>query len=138
MSRTFVAYAGIGVLIPRFKLFTSERGRCCSHAESAAPFCGECGKPMWKMIDAPISQFDCSGCPGVLAGIPVYDQYNEHYLVAPFLAIANGGVQAFSRTRILLLPDAVTMSARMLEERLEPLGLWNPAQFGLWCVAEVS
>jgi len=152
MSSTIIAYTIIGSKIDRSKLFTHEERsvhRVCPNAGTATggAFCAACGKPVdaTETITTPVKGFEPeegTESQGLIGGldiipIPLYPKY-EH-----FLAVRRMEIPGWHTGRSGKLPPNLAIGfdkcgydiesdRREIRAVLEPLGLWEPENFGIW------
>ncbi len=134
MSVTYRAKAFIGCKVTRDRLFHTVKARGCDHAPlHSTLYCPHCGKLMWVDKKVPISQWDEEDD---LSGLTlVHGMGDELYACVRYVVAEDSGI---ADKLMPLHEDSVAMTKRMLQVKLEPLGLWDESTFGLWSVLYCS
>lgn len=131
MSTTYHAAAILGCRIDESKIFFKKEIRTCDHplSDNNPKFCSECGKSVFLMVDTAIDEYDYSD--QTLSGLRVFGNYvSDQVIIAVDSSIVDS--EEWISTRID--PDHTIGSHSYLKEVLEPLGLWDEKQFGIWCM----
>ena len=133
MSVEFEAHAIIGIRLEREWLWKAAEVRGCGHPMpdvEGALFCTQCGKRLWEPRRVPLEAFNEERCK--LAGLEFLTGHTERYIYLGkrITAEQDDDGEAF----MTLAPIDVIARREDLQKRLEPLGLWDGAKFGLWAV----
>ena len=146
----YEAAAVYGVEIDWDRLYRTERTRTCrcvADPPAEWRYCPGCGHAVWEERRVAIPEWDSSD-PGrpLLAGLTVVTTTvpSEPALSLTPLGrqVIRSGVRLFAG--VLARTDLGTLARRTefdpvrdkahVRERLEPLGLWDDARFGLWAI----
>jgi len=139
MSTTYHAIAIVGCKVDKSKLFTTDLVRSCEHPipVGGVKFCPECGKRTYKKTKKPIQDYDTD--KETVCGKRVFG----HYYDTNFVIIAEQcvAVDNYDGPLAKMLPITVTDTTtweNKLRAVLEPLGLWDDEQFGIWTMLYCS
>jgi hypothetical protein len=130
MGADYYAYAVIGCEVTG-KLYKPAVEPGCLHKNPPTQaFCGTCGKKTVKHTEIPIDGFDPDDNLLVFNGraLKVVHTTDDERAFAGLTTTAID--HRDSATRI----DLDTFAREMVQEVLEPLGLWDPTSFGIWSV----
>jgi len=141
------ATAVVGVRLERDQLYKNVRVRGCEHPISAPDdaeaegdcgsrtcclpektFCGQCGKPTWETERVPIEGYDEDDNLGELNVVVSNPDPDHDKWAYVGLRVAVAG------QRLPFLP----MARPTVWGVLDPLGLWDEAEFGTWVILEES
>lgn len=145
MSVSYSSYAVIGVKIDPKKLVITEKVRNCSCEVKnieKKKFCSSCGKKVFVEEDTYIPQYDDDAHKKdfpfyySLCGFPlIYNTDNIDAFVAFICCECDDyNDNPFSDLSNINIEEVKTK----MREKLEPMGLWNEENFGLWAVQYCS
>ncbi len=142
MGVDYSAKAVIGCRISGSDTKTTKQVRGCKHSipTKKVKFCPECGKPAWEEEDVILPFFreavhdDYKDQPKLATDFGFFQSTdNEHFVVGYGLIVSDrdGGIDSMT------VPD-LEGTKQECKEVLEPLGLWDESQFGLWVICYCS
>lgn len=144
MGVSFRAYTTIGVVVPKSKLYRTNRMRGCVHAlPDQGSWCPQCGQKVWLEDQEPIPEFLPDGSrendwTPTVAGLPcIIARDSDEVIAGVTVLAARGGDRHDPHLVMGTPPDAGEVRER-LKAALEPLGLWDESKFGVWLLADVS
>jgi hypothetical protein len=150
MSLTIVAYTVVGVKIDLDHLYNEpqevvdEIHNDCK-VVGEGKFCSSCGKPVWTTVREPIDGFDEEGggeYQGSLGGLTLLRHEwrgSKEICGQAFLCSWIGEVASWSsETGYAMAPGNLERHEKAIKEVLEPLGLWNRLDFGVYTLLSVS
>ena len=122
------AYTVVGVRMSAEKLLAGmvAKERCCDHPEMDTKFCPECGRYMWVAV-APEEVDDVAGLP------VVFDDCSREGFA--FVGVCSDGVDARGTSTVNMVPmplESLVGAKDKVKAALEPIGLWDESQFGVW------
>jgi len=134
MSMTHHAAAIVGCKVDETKIFFKDSVRSCEHQlplDHNAIFCPACGRKLWKQKDVTIPQYDYHD--GSISGFRVIRDYYEDvaYIAGELTEIDN----CERIPQLGINTDDCNAIRSRLKLTLEPLGLWNEKEFGIWVAA---
>ncbi len=142
MGVDLVAFVMVGVRIPHARTMTEKRlpaSYSCKHGEPITPCCPQCGtkwearKELREELQALESNYRDASRPKMnYAG---YHESKPDVIVGYRAAELSGDGGVID---CLALAKASAGDAVKLRELLEPLGLWEGCEFGVWSVAYLS
>ncbi len=138
MGADFSAYTIIGISIDKERLFEpSKIVRAYDHNyfETDGEYCPRTGKKLWKIVQDSIPEWDGDE---ELGEYKVHRSTNGYdYIIGVVAAddtYSNGG-NSVDFTR---LPDNLAELKQDLKNYLEPLGMWDETNFGLYSILYCS
>ena len=138
MGVDYYATALVGCKIDKSKLYllcTETVVPACNHPSATLhTFCPECGKPTTRKVRKPIPQFNEDS--DLLCDLKVVWSTDN---AEAFVCRVPASTQSSRSNSGPVMVQAPTYSDyESIKNVLEPLGLWQPALFGLWVVPYVS
>jgi hypothetical protein len=118
----------VGCEVPRDKLYKTSVVSGCRHANApGAKFCSQCGAKAWIEQEEPIDRYDRDrGKLGTLSVCGTTD--GERMFVGIVSESCDQGRSQAKKMPIYLDAEVI------VRQQLDPLGLWDPTTFGIWCV----
>jgi len=138
MGVSYSAYTVVGIRVKEHQLYKEKRIRECKHPfVEDARFCPVCGKSMFSVEYESIAGYD-EGSVEFL-GFDVYGgTLNEDDSIGTDIFIGVGCLvdDEYEPKKFDLLNEEEVRNE--LKKKLEPLGLWNEKDFGIWTVLYCS
>lgn len=142
MSSTIIAHTIIGSKVNRDDFFVHKERSVhegCG-VVGPGPFCSNCGKAIdaTKIDIVPVEGFEEEGgseYKGLIGGLSIHPINNDHYLavhVSRCGAPWRDDIGDPSRMDADELIDKLPGMRDKVQSVLEPLGLWEPENFGIW------
>ena len=136
MGVDYYAYAFIGQKINKQKMNKDVLTAGCNHQNpGTANFCSVCGKRAFTVTQQPVIDFES------LKGISAIESTDneEIFLALNHHQVKSGTSRGGENLAFRILDSkAVEEAKTVLKELLEPYGLWDEKQFGLWTVLYCS
>ncbi len=140
MRTTYHAAAVVGCRVDRSKVFILEDVRLCSHPLPSMEtqrlrmdvnFCPICGKKLWSKEYKSIPQYDF--VDETICGLRVVsNEYNDEVYIAAEVAEIDTHLDYDGKS---ISPHGIDTTVReRIKAILEPIGLWNEEEFGIWVV----
>ena len=136
MGLDYSALTVFGVRLQEKDLYVIEKRspeRGCEHPATDAKFCSQCGQLTWKDRRdrwTPILLYDEFEAVDEFDAVRI-NNYGIVY-VGRIVSVYRDDEPEFGQ-----VPDMEALKKRM-QEKLEPHGLWNEKQFGVWTVLQCS
>lgn len=133
MGADYSAYAVIGVKVNRGDLFTDEKIKAFPHDfPDTFEYDPQTGRSLWQTRSVPITGYNVDD--ETVAGYALIDagdgsSYDYIALVAATETGSNGEDDDFEH-----VPHDLEKEKAKMKAALEPLGLWEGDQFGLWSI----
>lgn len=139
MGASWSSYTFVGVRLDVSKLYVEVEKEVpgCEHANpETAKFCSTCGKP--ARVKKVVESADLERLPGVEVVYGTYDERGRQHRQV-FVARKKDLTCADDRDyfKRLDVTDGVEAKA-FLQQLLEPYGLWDEKEFGIWNVLYCS
>jgi len=134
MSATYKAVTLVGCKIRKDKIFFKKTVRGCDHdIDTNKPYCSECGRRVWVNKNCTVEGFDPE--QRKLCGYRMwYRDWDDYVLVSATHNCCS--MEPISNNDCFyplpLSPDGIDSVVKKMEERLEPLSLWDRRDFGIW------
>ena len=143
MGVDYYAYSLLGIKVAHAKLFKEDTVRGCSHdinIQDGTKFCPECGMEIWETISVPLDEAarengeydnECFG----------FDLITDYSGDIAYIGNITGNTDAYSPaiiTRFYSDKLYVDQIEDRLKSSLDPFGLWDANEFGLWTIMQVS
>ncbi len=145
MSVFVRCYAAVGVKIDKNKLYKSRAVRGCVHSlpwTITGKHCAQCGKLLWVGEDVLIDGYDevketLCGFKVLLAngGSRSNDAIICNQLIEAGDPLEGGWVTAVLPLAMTAINGHVMSNMQVV---LEPLGLWDPSQYGIWVIGRAG
>lgn len=137
MGVDYTAYQIVGCRIPAEKLHRSETrpGCACGKAKARAKFCPECGNHATVTADVPIYGYEPGEDFGDLQSAASTDGED---VVFGLHVQEVGGWSSGDPNAVRLDPSVIAAAREEVERALAPVGLWDPAEFGVWTLLHCS
>lgn len=129
MGYDYYAASIVGCRVPATKIAATLKTACgCDRVDRRQPkFCPACGKPYDLVTVVEVEGYDGEKFRGldVICG---QDRMDGDVYIGLRCEFDNGGEPVYYS------PAAVQDCVEKVREVLEPCGLWDADQFGVWCV----
>lgn len=138
MGADWSAISVIGCRVSTDKLYVTTTKKTCEHPfNKSFAFCPVCGKPATTASEEPQSFFDEGKEKIQDFDVLFIDNGDDPptYAVIGALIATNGD---YEEPLLTPLPNDVGETKERLRQALEPLGLWDTDQFGLWTILGCS
>lgn len=134
MSIEYCAHSVIGMKLPKKDLFINKTARSCSHnIDDNMKFCPECGKTAKITVKDRIKEYNDYN--DTLCGLTLISDGYEKYVVVTLDNGTSITVNYEHTVKQLLISDIERIKYQ-IQSKLEPIGLWDAAMFGIWSVMD--
>lgn len=115
------------------KVLVDETRRVCGHPiEEGMKHCPECGAPAFTTYPVPIPEYSPDSDDPTLCGFELVNRGEGYYDDPEFIAYWWSGQVSPRTTSFDRIDDAEWSAVKAaMKAKLEPLGLWDEATFGL-------
>lgn len=139
MSFDAYAYTIIGLKVEKDKIYKMSKKRLCEHQiPEDANFCHVCGQKAYKEAEEIIPL----GKAGNICGFGIISIHNylpSYFLVEKYVECSGDGWNAAKQDRRQCKMGSFDLEEikQRMKKALEPHGLWDEENFGIWCVCDL-